>query len=204
MKPSPVVFGVSILALAGVIAAGSYFFTQNPRPTVTSAVTESKVQIGGPFNLVDQDGKSQTEAMLKGKWTLVFFGYTYCPDFCPTTLASLGQTFGLLGKDGADMQTLFISVDPARDTPKVLKTYLATDVFPKNVIGLTGTQAQVDQAIKSYRAYAAKNGSGETYVMDHSTAVYIMNPQGKFAAVMAYGQSPKQMADQIRAAKQGR
>lgn len=155
--------------------------------------------VGGPFTLIDQDGRPVTEAVLQGKWSAVFFGFTYCPDFCPTTLASLKAAKAQLApKQQRELQVIFVSVDPARDTPAALKAYLADDSFPTGTLGLTGSAEQVAAAAKAYRAYYARKGEGENYLVDHSTAVYLMDPKGRFVRVLAYGLSPEESAGQIR------
>jgi protein SCO1/2 len=152
---------------------------------------------GGPFHLVDQDGKPVDQSVLSGKWSVVFFGYTFCPDVCPTTLTNLGSAMKALGPKAAQTRVVFITIDPARDTPAALKTYLSSPVFPRNAIGLTGTQAQVAAAAKAYGVYFQKDGTGANYTMDHSTAIYVMNPQGSFQTVIADGLTPDQEAQQI-------
>ncbi|RZJ76906.1 MAG: SCO family protein, partial [Brevundimonas sp.] len=129
--------------------------------TETSATGQPSV--GGPFQLVDQDGRTVDQTMLNGKWTLVFFGFTYCPDYCPTTLAQIKATKAAMGAQGQDLQVLFVSVDPERDTPRQLKDYLSSDGFPAGVVGLTGTPEQVRAAARAYRAYYEKVGTGSTY-----------------------------------------
>lgn len=184
-----------ILVLLGLVAYS--LVRPSPQPGPAPA---ADVQIGGPFQLVDQDGRRVDQAMLKGKWTAVFFGFTYCPDICPTTLQTLGAATGLLGASAKDLQIVFVSVDPGRDSPKALKAYLASPGFPKGVIGLTGTPQQVADVAKAYRVYFAKEGEGETYLVNHTSLVYLMNPKGKFARVLAYGLSPDETANQIRLA----
>jgi protein SCO1/2 len=158
---------------------------------------------GGPFRLVNQDGKSVDQSVLKGKWSVVFFGYTFCPDFCPTTLTTLGQAMDQLGPKANDAQVVFITVDPARDTPAAMKTYISSRVFPKNMMGLTGTPAQIAQVAKAYVVYYQKDGTGPNYSMDHSTALYLMNPEGSFARVIADGLTPQEDARQIAEAMRG-
>jgi protein SCO1/2 len=158
---------------------------------------------GGPFTLVNQDGKPVDQRILGGKWTLVFFGYTFCPDVCPTTLTTLGKAITALGPKASDVQVVFVTVDPARDTPAALKTYLSSPAFPRNTIGLTGTPAQVAQAARAYDVYYQKSGDGPNYAMDHSTAIYVMGPDGRFRGVIADGLTPQQDADQIAAAMRG-
>jgi protein SCO1/2 len=159
---------------------------------------------GGPFTLVDFNGRPVDQNLLKGKWTLVFFGYTFCPDYCPTTLTMLGRTMDQLGPDKAGKtQVLFITVDPDRDTPKQLKMYLSSPAFPKNAIGLTGTPAQIAQAAKAYYAVYQKDGTGPNYTVDHTTVIYLMNPDGRFVKPIAEGLTPDEVAGQISAAMRG-
>ena len=158
---------------------------------------------GGPFQLVDQDAKPQTEKLLKGKWSVVFFGFTYCPDVCPTTMAALGQTQDRLGPKAKDVQMIFVTVDPERDTPAQLKTYLSNESFPKGTIGLTGTPQQVAAAAKAYRVYYQKAGTGSDYLVNHSTAAYLMDPKGRFARVLPFGIGPDELAKQISDAMKG-
>ena len=158
------------------------------------------MQIGGPFHLVNQDGRPTDQHVLDGKWSAVFFGYTYCPDTCPATLQALGAASRKLG-DPKDLQVVFISVDPDRDTPKQMKTYLASQGFPAHAIGLTGTPAQVAQAAKAYSVYYAKSGTGADYTMDHSAAVYLMDPKGRFTRPLSHDMAPDLIAQQIKAAQ---
>ena len=153
--------------------------------------------VGGPFQLVNQDGQPVDETVLKGKWTVVFFGFTYCPDVCPTTLQALDRAQDLLGPKADRMQVVFISVDPERDTPAQLKAYLAGAAFPTATIGLTGTPEQVAAATKAYHVYYRKNGAGPDYLVDHSTPAYLMDPQGRFDRILPYGISPEEIAQQI-------
>jgi protein SCO1/2 len=154
--------------------------------------------VGGPFRLVDQTGKPADEKRLQGKWSAVFFGFTYCPEACPTTLFALGEAEKLL--DRKDFQTVFISVDPERDTPQKLSAYLANTAYPKAVVGLTGTPAQVAGATRAYHVYAQKAGEGPDYTINHSTITYLMSPKGRFVCVIPYGASPEQMTGMIKAA----
>ncbi len=160
--------------------------------------------IGGPFHLVDQKGTPTDQSVLQHKWSAVFFGFTYCPEACPTTLLALGQTEKLLGPKAADFQTVYISVDPGRDTPKVVANYLSNSSFPRQVVGLTGTPDQVAQAAKAYKVFVQKVGNGPDYQINHSTITYLMGPTGDFVCVIPYGETPQAMAGEIAAAmKQG-
>jgi protein SCO1/2 len=162
-----------------------------------------KAAIGGPFTLVDQQGKPRTEALLKGKWSAVFFGYTYCPDVCPTTLAALGQAKRQLGAKGDDFQVVLISVDPARDTPAQLKTYLDNQSFPRGAVGLTGSDDQIAAVAKAYKVFYRKAGTGDDYTVDHVAYTYLMDPKGQFARIIGAGDTPDDIAYEVSQAMAG-
>ncbi len=168
-----------------------------------AACGPSRPSIGGPFELTDQNGQSKNQSILKGKWSAVFFGYTYCPDICPATLQTLADAQERLGTKAARFQVVFITVDPARDTPAQLKAYLSSSAFPHGAIGLTGTEAQVSAAAKAYYAYHARAGTGPNYTVEHSSAIYLMDPRGRFNRVVAFGMTPDEVARQISDAMQG-
>ena len=154
--------------------------------------------IGGPFTLTDHHGNAVTEASYPGKYLLVFFGYTYCPDVCPTELLVLGQTLDFLGEDAARIQALFISVDPERDTPAALAEYMPN--FHPALIGLTGTPEQVAKAAKAYRVFFRKSpkaAEGEAYLVDHTSLVYLLDPEGEFVSHFVFGQGGETVARTI-------
>ena len=156
--------------------------------------------VGGSFTLTNQDGQVVDQSILKDKWTLVFFGFTYCPDYCPTTLGVLNAVQERMGDKAKDLQIVFISIDPERDTPQLLKDYLSSDGFPTGVIGLTGTPEQTAQVAKAYRAFYQKVGEGEGYTMNHSLTVYLMGPDGKFRSAVAHDLGPDKTAKLIERA----
>jgi protein SCO1/2 len=144
--------------------------------------------IGGKFSLVDQNGKPFTEADLKGKWQLVFFGYTHCPDVCPTALNDLSLALNQLGDKAKDVGIVFISVDPDRDTPPVLKSYVES--FGGPIVALTGTADEVATAAQDYKVYYAKHPRADGgYDMDHSALIYVMDPEGRFTATFTPDES---------------
>jgi len=148
---------------------------------LSPAPNASASAIGGPFRLTDQNGRPFSSQDMKGKPYLVFFGYTHCPDICPTTLFEMTQLFRKLGPDANRVGALFITVDPARDTQAIMKEYLAS--FDPHLRGLTGDQKAVDQAIKDYRVYAKKVPLPDGgYSMDHTAIVYLMDKDGNFVA----------------------
>ena len=189
---------LAILGLAFTIITGL---------AVRSGVLGSSGQtaaIGGPFRLTDQTGRPADATVLKHKWNAVFFGYTFCPEACPTTLLALGGAEKLLGPRAKDFQAVFISVDPGRDTPKVMANYLSNTSFPQRTMGLTGTPQQVADVAHAYKVYYARAGEGADYQVNHSTITYLMGPTGDFVCVIPYGETPAQMAAQIeKAMKQG-
>ena len=186
-----ILVGLAALGLAAIIAL------RPGGPLAPGATAPAAAAIGGPFRLVDQSGQVVDQSILKRKWTAVFFGYTYCPDVCPTTLQTLGAASNELGPNAKDFQVVFITVDPERDTPAKLKAYLSSAAFPRGAIGLTGTSDQIAAVAKAYAVYYQKDGSGAGYSVDHSSAIYLMNPDGKFDSVIAYGLTPDQTRDQI-------
>ncbi|WP_395673732.1 SCO family protein [Phenylobacterium sp.] len=186
---------VALLALAFAILTALAL-----RSGVLKPVASQTAAVGGPFQLVDQSGRTVDQRLLKGKWSAVFFGFTHCPDVCPTTLFALGEAEKTLGGDAKDFQTVFISVDPERDTAKLIGDYLANPAFPKKVWGLTGTPEQVAAAAKAYYVYYRKAGDGPEYNVDHSTITYLMNPRGELACVIQHGATPGEIAGKVRTA----
>jgi protein SCO1 len=187
--------GIVLVAVIGMFAGG-WLYTSRSGGSGGGSVASVERPVG-QFMLVDQDNVAVDQRLLRGKWSAVFFGYTYCPDFCPLTLQSLAQTQTLMGPRAKDMQIVFISVDPARDTPKALKTYLQSGGFPKGVRGLTGTEPAVAKAAKAFGASYEKSGSGDTYTMNHTAYVFLIGPDGRFRLPLSYGLSPEQSAEMI-------
>lgn len=195
-------FRLAIIAAAFTLLIGtavfSWYTSLHPTQNGTVSQVDSSSGPGGPFALVDQDGKPVTEAMLKGKWSAVFFGYTYCPDVCPVTLQSLAATQKLLGNKAKDMQIVFITIDPARDTPANLKAYLASNGFPSGVIGLTGTQAQIDKVTGAYYVPVQKVGTGDSVSFNHGAVIYLVGPDGRVKEFMSKDMAPDVNAEIIR------
>jgi protein SCO1/2 len=153
--------------------------------------------IGGPFKLIDENGKPVTEEDMKGRPFLVFFGYTHCPDICPTTLFEMSEVMHALGKDADRFGALFITVDPERDTPAAMKDYLSS--FDPHLRGATGDRKAIDAAEKAYRVYAKKvpTDNGD-YSMDHTALVYLMDKQGRFVAPFKLNRKPEEAAADLR------
>ncbi len=158
--------------------------------------------IGGPFQMSDQNGRRVDQRLLLGKWSAVYFGYTFCPDACPTTLTALGRAQVALGRRAARFQVVFVTVDPARDTPSQLKSYLSSPAFPKGTIGLTGTPAQTAAMAKAYRVFFQRQGSDANYSVDHTSVVFLMNPKGQFDRPLDTSVAPPAIAAQIISAMQ--
>jgi protein SCO1/2 len=157
------------------------------------------ISIGGPFTLEDGSGKPVTDRDFRGKYMLVYFGYTFCPDVCPTTLNAVADALDKLGPAGARIQPLFITVDPKRDTPAIVKQYAAA--FGPRIEGLTGSAEQIAEVAREYRVYYAEHrtGSGPNdYAMDHSSVLYLMSPDGGFVAPVRADQSGDEMAANLR------
>ena len=192
-------FAVIAVTLAGllVLAAGGLLglaYRDNPKGAAGTLLASA---IGGPFHLVDQNGRPFGDADLKGKWHLVFFGYTHCPDACPTALNELSLALDKLGRERDAVGIVFITVDPERDTPGVLKSYVES--FDAPIIALTGTVDEVKEAAKAYRVYFAKHprGDGE-YDMDHSAVIYVMDPAGRFAATFTPDSTAAAIAERLQ------
>ena len=173
---------VIALALLGVLgAAGQPLAQKSDRSAaeLMDAVMWNREPIGGPFALIDQDGKRRTDADFRGKVLLVYFGFTYCPDVCPTDLQEIGLAVDRLGPAGDAVQPIFITVDPARDTPEHLKEYVA--MFHARFVGLTGDAAAIDAAARAYRVYYARVELEKSdYTVDHSAFIYLMGRHGEY------------------------
>ena len=153
--------------------------------------------IGGPFQLTDQTGQAVTEKNLQGKPTLIFFGFTHCPDVCPTSLFEISEVLRAMGKDADKVNAVFISVDPERDTPATMKDYLSS--FDPHLKGLTGTPEEVAKVISSYRVYAKKVPLKDgDYTMDHTALIYLMDRDGKFVAPFNLKRTPEEAASDLK------
>jgi len=153
--------------------------------------------IGGPFQLTDQTGKAVTDKDLKGKPTLIFFGYTHCPDVCPTSLFEISEVLRAMGKDADKVNAVFISVDPERDTPATMKDYLSS--FDPHLEGLSGDPAETAKVITSYRVYAKKVPTKDgDYTMDHTALIYLMDRDGRFVSPFNLKRTPEEAAADLK------
>ena len=184
----PYAWGPAVAIVLLVAAVGSIaWLHQRQAPT-----------IGGPFELIDaKSGLQVTDQDFRGKWLLVFFGYTHCPDVCPTTLSNIADTMAKLGPLADRVQPLFITVDPMRDTQKVLIDYTAA--FDPRIVGLTGAPDQIAAAAKAYKVYYAKRVVGDDYYMDHTATVYVMRPDGSYESSFLSTSGSIEMAKRLGA-----
>ncbi len=183
-----------LLILSAIVCTYALIASDLPARAATSNVT-----IGGPFTLSAPDGKTVTDQTFRGKWLLVYFGYTFCPSSCPTTLLEIATALEALGADAAKVQPLFITIDPQRDTPDVMRQY--TQSFDPRIIGLIGTPQQLAAVAHEYGAYYVRHNTGpgaEDYVMDHSTYLYLMDPGGKYVRAFDSTASAEGIADALR------
>ncbi len=197
------------LALASAAAAATggaawmlaaAWLSPNRQPAVQVALPPG-IAIGGPFSLVDETGYRVTDQTFRGRFMLVYFGFTYCPDVCPTELAKMAAALDLAGAAAAEVVPILITVDPRRDTPEGLARY--TDLFHPRLIGLTGTETEVAAAAKAYRAYYARIpiGPGEDdYTLDHSAFIYLMGREGELISLFNPQTTPETIAETIRRA----
>lgn len=168
----------AVAALALFTLAGFAWRVLAPQPATTQSA-----DIGGPFTLVDQTGKTVTEKDLAGSPSLLFFGYTHCPDICPTTLADLTTAMGQLGGEADRIKVFFTTVDPERDTEAVMAQY--AQAFDPRFHLLTGTRPQIDAMLHEYKVFSQKVGEGDDYTMNHSAGIYLLDSKGHFAGTMS-------------------
>lgn len=189
---------VAIVVLAFVIAVAGYdYFAKSPGGQNTSS---SGVSVGGPFTLVDGKGETITDKSFPGKYLMVYFGYTYCPDVCPTSLTDMASALDILGdKKASKIQPIFISVDPGRDTPEHLAEYVT--FFHPRLIGLTGTEQQIKDVAREYRVFyrigEASPDDPQDYLVDHTSIIYLIGPDGKLVTHFSHGTTPEAMAERL-------
>ena len=183
-----------VAVFAGSLAIGlalMMWLLDGPRGAIAPAA------IGGPFQLVDQSGATVTADKLQGKPTLLFFGYTHCPDICPTTLFDISEVLKAMGKDADRVNAYFVSVDPERDSPAIMKDYLSS--FDPHLKALTGDPEAVAKMLTAYRVYAKKvPGKDGDYTMDHSAMVYLMDRNGRFVAPFKLDRKPEEAAADLK------
>lgn len=191
MKLSPRLALIPLIVAVALLGAGvaTLLTRQSPPAPQTSL-------IGGPFAMTADDGRPVTDRDFRGHPFLVYFGYTHCPDVCPTALLDISQVLKVLGPD-AKIKVLFVTVDPARDTPKIMKAYLAN--FDPHIVGLSGTEAQTKAIEHAYRAYAKKvPGKDGDYTMDHTAIFYLMDKKGRFVSTFRTDRPAKAGAAELQ------
>lgn len=177
---------------------GVVFATALIAPALPACAAAAPVTVGGPFTLQAADGATVTDATFRGKWLLVFFGYTFCPDTCPTTLSQIALSLQHLGADAAKVHPIFITVDPARDTPEVMRQY--TEAFDPRIVGLTGSYEQISAVMQEYGVYTDRHETGASgdHTLNHSTYIYIMDPRGRFVLGVDSDSPGSDIADTVR------
>ena len=189
-----------VLAVAAVFGFGAWLNLQEGDPAETTPVAGMvvNVDIGGPFELTDHTGARFSRDDLSGDYALVYFGYTFCPDVCPTELGQIAVAIDELGDDGERVRPVMITIDPARDTPDVLSEYVP--LFHDRLVGLTGSEEEIREVATKYRVFYRKfeDPNYTEYLMDHTSFVYLLAPDGGIAAMFRYGTPPEEMATTIR------
>ena len=198
-------FIFAMMAALAAIAIIAFFAWRSlaPRPAVirgpiTTIKIPSTVTIGGAFSLTDHTGAPVTDEDFRGQFMLINFGYTFCPDVCPTTLQTISGAMDILGADAARLQPIFITIDPERDTVETLSSYIPA--FHPKLIGLTGAKAKTDKIAALFKVYhkKASGDDGADYFMDHSAFIYLMGPDGAFITMFRHDAGPEILARDIR------
>ena len=201
-RRSILLFAAACFIIAASLAIVTVVVVTGRERGVTEASSDTgQPAVGGPFQLVDQSGKPLSDRDFRGRYLLIYFGYTFCPDVCPTTMGVMAEALTKMGGDAARVTPLFITIDPARDTPKVLKDYVAA--FGPRFVGLTGNAAQIAAVEKAYKVYAKKtpldpNKPNGNYAMDHSSVIYLVGPDGRLVTYYDEVISPADLAADLK------
>ena len=183
---------VAAALLAG--GGGAVLWTVSRSPDAPLA---SGFSVGGPFTLTASNGSTVTDQTYRGKWLLIYFGYTYCPDACPTSLNEISQAMAKLGAKADQIQPLFITIDPERDTPETMANYVRA--FDPRIVGLTGTPAQIAQVAKEFQVFYERHKTDDgSYLMDHTSLIYVMNPRGQFVRLFPGDMTGERMAQYLQ------
>lgn len=184
-----------------VLVFGVLLLTQPPGGDA-SVRTSGRADIGGDFTLVNQDGETVTDNDFRGKAMLIYFGFTYCPDICPTALQQMAYALDQLSEDERGrIQPILITVDPERDTPEALAAYVDSPAFPESLIGLTGTPEQIAEVAGEYRVVFRQTEEGQddgSYLVDHTSFIYLMDSRGEFVTVFSHSHTPQAIADALK------
>ena len=192
IRPRFLILGAAVAVL--LAGAWAYVLHRDPVPV---AADVAGPQLGGPFHLVDQNGRAVTERDLRGKPTIMFFGFTYCPEVCPTTLLHMSAWLRALGPDGNRLNVVYVTVDPERDTPAQLHAYLSA--FDPRIRGLTGSPQDIASVAREYRVFYEKVPTpGGGYTMDHSTLIYMLDANGRFVGPIGYDEPDTKVLPVLR------
>jgi protein SCO1/2 len=200
--PPAASYALAASLLVAALGAGAFLWSLGGAPQApirqTASVSTGTAEVGGPVSLIDQNGARRTDEDFRGSYMLVFFGYTYCPDVCPTTLAIIKAALDEIGPLSQEIVPVFISVDPQRDTPEMLKPYLSA--FSPRFVGLTGTREEIDEAVSNYRAYyQIEDGSGDdNYIVNHTSIIYLMDRDGLFLTNYSLEMGPDAIAADLK------
>jgi protein SCO1/2 len=188
---------IPYLLLVAALAGGLLWHQSELVPGLGKNVITGRADVGGPFRLIDHTGKTVSDADFRGRYMLIYFGYSFCPDVCPTTLAVMAAALDKMGVDQNRIVPVFITIDPERDSPVVLKKYLAA--FGPRFVGLTGAPQQIAQVEKEFRVYAKKQPmAGGNYGMDHSSVMYLMGPDGRLVGFYDEAIQPEDLAKDLK------
>jgi protein SCO1 len=189
--------GVAVLGLLLLATAGGWLVTDGPLGSARVATGPASLQIGGPFSLTDHRGRAVTARDFRGRPMAVFFGFTHCPDVCPTTLNDMTGLIAALGADADRAHWLFVSVDSERDTPAAMADYLSA--FDPRIVGLSGTEEQIASAARAFRVYYRRVPlEGGAYTMDHSASVFLLDAEGRFAGTVDHKESETVALEKLR------
>ncbi|MCF8469626.1 MAG: SCO family protein [Parvibaculum sp.] len=189
--------GIAIAVAAGLWL--SEFVAGTAGPASAPGASSGQARVGGPFTLVNQNGESVSDEDFRGRFMLVYFGFTFCPDVCPTELSIMSAAIDALGDEGKNVQPIFITIDPERDTPDVMARYVK--LFHPRLVGLTGTPEQISDVATAYHVFYRKvedASSSADYTMDHSSIVFLMGPDGEYLKLFSPGTGPDKMAEEIK------
>jgi protein SCO1/2 len=190
-----VLWGAVAFALLFAVGLTAASLVQRIGPSLPSV---GEASVGGPFELTTEDGGRLSSASLAGRPFALYFGFTHCPDVCPTSMFEIAKVLEEVGPAAADLRVYFVTVDPARDTPDLLRDY--TDSFDPRIVGLTGTEAEIAAVARAYRAFYRKvpTSGGDDYTMDHSTMIYLMDARGRFVTGLGHQEAHGSKVDKVR------
>ncbi len=187
----------TIIVLALLVAAATVSWITTDEILHKREEAFIRPSIGGPFRLTNHAGKRVTEKDFRGKPLAIFFGFSFCPDVCPTTMSEMAELMSQLGADAERMHWLFVSVDSERDTPAQMAEYVA--LFDKRIVGLSGTASQIADVARSFRVYYSRRATGDTVTYDHSASIFLLDAKGGFAGTIDYKENLAVGLDKLRA-----